>query len=256
MKKDTVILFVSHILNDKIVSRYHALKDETCSFADIFLLIQKNGDEILNVPEDINYYPFSVESLNELDYNPIRESIVPGSNHFALLQFYRDYPLYDYYWNIEYDVCFSGKWSFFFDKFSFVEADFLSSHIQIYPDYPEWAWWNTLEPQLLPIPQADYIKSFNPIYRITNRALALIDSMQVNGFRGHHEVLIPTLLNHYNLKIVDFGGNGKFVLPGYEEQFYLSEPNKERVNIGGTMSYRPVFESVGDVPDKLYHPVK
>lgn len=256
MKKDTVILFVTHRLSDTILDRFNVLKNQTDSFADVVLLYQKEENTGIDIPQDINWYTFNVESLNELDYNPICETIIPGSNHFALLRFYRDHPAYHYYWNIEYDVCFSGKWSRFFNEFSSGDADFLSSHLKRYADYPDWMWWDTMDTQLLSIPKSEYIKSFNPIYRISNKALALLDSMLANGLKGHHEVLIPTLLHYYHLKLVDFGGNGEFVMPGYEDRFYLSLPGKESIYVGGTMSYRPVLNSPGDIPDKLYHPVK
>jgi len=257
MKNNTVILFVTHLINDDILGRMSILKKQTDSFADVFLLYQKEDNDELILPEDIDCYAFNIEKLNELGYKPICKSIIPGSNHFSLLRFYKDYPSYNHYWNIEYDVCFSGEWSYFFSEFNSVEADFISSHVQRFADYPEWMWWRSMDTRLLILPQDKYVRSFNPIYRISNRALALIDSALFNGLKGHHEVVIPTVLSHYDLKIVDFGGDGEFVLQGYQNKFYLPSPIKNEPNgKGGTMCCRPVFKSIGDVPDKLYHPVK
>ena len=50
------------------------------------------------------------------------------------------------------------------------------------------------------------LRSFNPICRISNRALALGHERCKLGDRGHYEVLLPTLFKYFKLKISDFGG--------------------------------------------------
>ena len=115
----------------------------------------------MELPEGVSFYTFNIERLNGLGYHPIRETLIPGSNHFALLCFYKEHPSYSHYWNIEYDVCFSSEWSYFFDEFMAVKADFLSSHIQRYPDCPEWMWWEIVDTQSLMIPKDNHIMGGN-----------------------------------------------------------------------------------------------
>lgn len=74
------------------------------------------------------------------------------------------------------------------------------------------------------MPLSRLIKSFNPIYRISNRALELLDNtLKGRENWGHHEVFIPVILNYFNMKIIDFGGRGEFVISGNEDKFYFSQ---------------------------------
>lgn len=70
---------------------------------------------------------------------------------------------------------------------------------------------------------------------------------------GHHEVLIPTVLKHWGFSILDFGGNGEFVLPQFEERFYLMPSQYP----DGTMRDKPQMnEEELLIKDRLLHPVK
>lgn len=166
----------------------------------------------------------------------------------------KDYPHYDYYWNIEYDVIFSGKWEELFENFNCRETDFIASHIERYPQHPAWYWWNSLHLAEISLSSEQLIRSFNPIYRISNKALKLLDTVLKGRENwGHHEVLVPTVLSYYGLTLLDFGGRGEFVLPGFEERFYLMA-NK---GYPGSLRDVPVIdEDEMSVENKIYHPVK
>lgn len=107
----TVFLFATHKLTDFVLEQYYRLKLATKNIGVLYLLIEDG--ELQQIPVDVKYYSFSVDTLNELNYEPIEESIIPGSNHFPVLQFYKEHPEFLYYWNIEYDVYFNGKWESF-----------------------------------------------------------------------------------------------------------------------------------------------
>lgn len=259
MKKQ-VILLSSHIFNEFIISQYNKLREATGDNTDLFLLIElENGS--LAIPDNIKYFPFDVDTLNNLHYEPIEESIIPGSNHFPVFQFYKANPQYDYYWNIEYDVYFNGEWSVFFNTFNFIDSDFVSSHLERFHQTPNWTWWKSLQLKTIDIPQSQYVKSFNPIYRISNNAMNTLNKVLLAGNLGHHEVLIPTVLNYLGYKINDFGGIGEFVLPGFENSFYLTNPSVENsFYMGSSMRFRPIFNLNELDKEKnnnlLYHPVK
>lgn len=97
------------------------------------------------------------------------------------------------------------------------------------------------------------IRSFNPIYRISNWALKLLD-LVLKGREswGHNEVLIPTVLNYYGLSLLDMGGKGSFVPSGFEEKFYLMPDDDP-----GSLRHAPAIgtEEVR-IKNKIYHPVK
>ena len=75
------------------------------------------------------------------------------------------------------------------------------------------------------------IRSFNPIYRISGKALAHIHRALSEKWIGHHEVLLPTLLYHQGFRLLDFGGEGEFVADGGENLFYTSD----RSNLSGSL---------------------
>lgn len=258
--KTNVFLFVTHEINNEILSRYHRLQQEIKDLGEVFLLFHKEEDGNNNcilgdmISSDMTPYIFNIDMLNELDYEPIAETIIPGSNHFATLQFFVDNIEFKYYWVIEYDVVYTGNWSDFFLNFNSLEADFISSHIERYSDSPFWHWWNTLYLEDTKLQQHELIRSFNPIYRISNTALAFLNNL-LKGRKnwGHHEVLIPTALKHWGFSILDFGGNGEFVLPQFEEKFYLMPSQYNE----GTMRDKPVIkEEELLIENKLLHPVK
>lgn len=252
-----VILFTTHILNDFIQEQIMKIHNEMNKHADFFVLLQVDNIKRISLPSFINVYPYTIESINALGYEPLNDTIIPGSNHFSLLQFYHDYPHYDYYWNIEYDVFFNGKWIDFFKWFEDKDIDFFSSHIATLDEMPEWEHWNDIK-----INSKEYnnislfLKSFNPIYRLSNKALNCIDNFHQTGNVGHHELLIPTILNYFNFSIGDFGGNGTYIC--HSKELFYSKSNYASTWYGdSTMRFRPLFH-LDEIVDtnRLYHPVK
>jgi hypothetical protein len=191
-------------------------------------------------------YVVTHKSLAGLPYKSLYEEIVPGSAHFPLMLFFVDHPNYNYYWIIEGDVRFSGNWRTFFDAFSTFDDDFLASHVGNYYTDPSWYWWSHLWHPGRRIPLGCRIRSFNPIYRISRRALQYLHKSQCQGWCGHFEVLIPTLLDRGGFKLGDFGGTGPFVAAGGENRFYTEH----------TLRHRPIFPVIGERKNTLYHPVK
>ncbi len=262
MKKTEAVLLAAHKIDDFILSQYNALEAGVNPWRKLYLMLQEN-EQTLNktLPESITSYNFSVNSLNDLNYIPITDGIIPGSNHFPLLQFYKDFPNYDYYWNIEYDVYFNGDWNEFFNCFEKKEADFLSSHIEYFFQRPLWTWWKSLNIISLPTNPLFLLKSFNPIYRISNAALQTLDMVLKAKNSGHHEALIPTILKHLDFSIEDIGGLGDFCDLELKNKYYESLPELDNFYTESTMRFRPVFdkkemESNPMKNNRLYHPVK
>jgi hypothetical protein len=255
-QQECAILLTTHFIDDYILYQLEKLEREVGDYGDLYVLFQSD-----NIKSSWKYkykhYDFNYESLSSLGYQPWSDTIVPGSNHFPLLLFYKDNPQYLYYWNIEYDVCFSGNWSDFFSFFKDKKEDFISSHIETKEDNPEWNRWNEMELQGISIQEDRYVKSFNPIYRISGNALAFLDRFLKCGHRGHHELLIPTVLNENGFNLADLGGHGRFCYNGYENLFYIGGQSHHPWYMDSTMRYRPVFRLEDmSVVNKLYHPIK
>lgn len=252
-----VVLLVAHVLNKTLVYKYFQLKEQIQE-ADVILLLNNEDEPIdMTMLNGIDCRFFDMDMLNELHYVPIEETLIPGSNHFALLWFFLHNPRYEYYWNIEYDVDFTGNWNLLFKSFQNESTDFISTQIYSYEENPNWYWWESYHAITLDIPLNQRIHSFNPIYRISQAALEFLDFFLKKGNSGHHEVLIPTALFHSGFKIMDFGGNGSFVLSKNKERFYLNSTTIPEL-VYGTMAAKPHLSSISsfNIPNKLFHPVK
>lgn len=250
-----VILFSTHILNDFVKGQIKKLNEDSKGIADMYVLLQEDNISPVHIPSGVSVYPFSIESLNSLGYEPWTNTIVPGSNHFPVLQFYLSHTEYDYFWNIEYDVTFTGNWNTFFRFFDDKNEDFITSHIASVSERPNWNRWHDMElVEKDSIPFENYMKSFNPIYRISNRALNFIDGFLRKGNRGHHELLLPTVLHHHGFSLGDFGGNGRFIY-GKEELFYTNE-DMDRYDTS-SMRFSPAYHpSEVLLLNMIYHPIK
>ncbi len=239
------ILIVTNRMSKDVIKRYHKLRKAAAELDDVFLLYHTKDIRMPIEMEGIKIETFTDEILINLHYQPIRKTLVPGSNHFPVLNFFINHPDYTHYWSIEDDVAFSGNWSDFFENVSpNLDYDFITSHIRRYADLPEWPWWKTLTAVEGKTNREEMINSFNPIYRISNRALKYIDTCLKGGYSGHHEVLLPTLLKKAGFTIADFGTEDNHVTPRLS---YCTL---------STMRWKPVFLVPANKKNKLYHPAK
>lgn len=225
---DQLLHSVTSTGNTDVYFAYHLHKGKVCP-------------EILRTCK--NTFLFSSSILTDIGYSPIGDSLVPGNNHFPLLYFFLKHSEYDYYWLVEDDVRFTGKWQYLLDSFADDSTDFISSRLQWQEDNPSWYWWYSLQVPDIP-GNIKKIKSLNPVCRLSHAALHVIDDALRNGWKGHHEVLIPTLIYNRGLTLKDFGGDGSFVPTGNTYRFY--DPD--------TMGIKPVLPDGRN--NYFFHPVK
>ena len=258
--KKNAVLLSTHIVNDFVVRKYRKLySDLNGNGYDVILLYNMEDENKLDIPIDVECFTTNSESINDLGYEPIEETLLPGSCNFPVLRFFTDRPSYKFYWFVEYDVEFTGDWLTLMNDCdeNLADYDFLGCYVERFDEEKNgcWPWWhrsNNVGYKL-----KDCIKGFNPICRYSNKALAYIDYYLKKGYSAHSEVLITTCLYHGGFKIGDFGGKGEFVSEGYENRYYI--PNLSGTN-DGTMRYRPLYtlkdiERTG-LRDKLFHPLK
>lgn len=241
-----VVLYLTNKSNEWTLSAFHALEQSLQGKADVYFAYHQQGDVLPVSLQNIeNQFVFTSDILSELGYTPIEEGkLVPGSNHFPLLKFFKENQGYDYYWLVEDDVRFSGEWKEFFGSFASCTSDFLSSVIETKAENPNWYWWTSLKTGNAVIAEEKLLKSFNPIYRLYSQALACVDAHLRKGWMGHHEVLLPTLLYNKGFLLEDFGGEGAFVCPENKAKFYNDT----------SMHIAPVLPD--DRKNYLFHPVK
>lgn len=132
-------------------------------------------------------------------------------------------------WLIEYDVRFTGRWAEFLASFD-LSADLLASRVRTPADTPRWHWWHSLQaPGSCPA-----FAAYCPIMRLSRRAAELLRDAHAAGWRGHTEVLLPTVMRWHGLSVQDFG-----------PRWYTPE----------TLRWRPVHDST-PLAGQLYHPIK
>lgn len=240
------VLYLTNKSNEWTLSAFHALEQSLQGVADVYYAYHQQGDVLPVSLQNIeNQFVFTSDILSELGYTPIEEGkLVPGSNHFPLLKFFKENQGYDYYWLVEDDVRFSGEWKEFFGSFASCTSDFLSSVIETKAENPNWYWWTSLKTGNAVIAEEKLLKSFNPIYRLARQALTCIDAHLRIGWMGHHEVLLPTLLYNKGFLLEDFGGEGSFVRLENKSKFYDDT----------SMRIAPVLPD--DRKNYLFHPVK
>jgi hypothetical protein len=252
-----VVLFISHIVNDETIKRFRKLNKDLSCRCEVYWAYHQVQD-IPYFPQDIKTYIFNFDKLRELGYSPLYRNTIYTNVNYILQRFYKDYPQYERYWSIEYDVVFTGNWDLLISTLENYDADLISCHIEKYSadNNGDWYWWKPLFLVDCNIPIENCVKAFNPIYALSNRALNFLDDFLRKRNCAHFETLISTALYNNSFKLVDMGGIGSFTPPELRNKFYVQGVG---VN-NGTMRFRPVFleEEVDAlcVSDKLFHPLK
>ena len=141
-----VVLLATHIINDFVLTKYWRLcRKLDCGKYDVVLLVNKSYDMDYSVPDDVRCFFTDCDTLNELCYEPIEESLLPGSCHFPVLRFFLDNKRYSQYWFVEYDVEYTGEWNTIMNDCdeNLSDYDFLSCHVERFDAEKNgnWAWW-------------------------------------------------------------------------------------------------------------------
>jgi hypothetical protein len=254
----TAILFFTHRFDAVPLERWDKLVREAGSCGTCYVQTQARD----NPPPSLgpNTYLFDFEALLAQYPGIVRRSFLTNCQ-IPTLNFFREHEAYDYAWVVEYDACFSGHWSALFRAFDGDPSDLLCCHLRTFGDEPDWAWWRSLHPPHpdAAIPDDGLVRGFMPVYRLSRRAAAYLDARMKEGWRGHFEGLVPTLLRCGGFALRDIGGDGPFTPPGFRNRFYTSfdwARGAQSLFHFGTFRYRPTWARCGRRRNTLYHPVK
>jgi hypothetical protein len=167
----------------------------------------------------------------------------------------------DHLWVCEYDVDFAGRWSDLFGRFADHGADLLTTTVMYRREQPRWPWWRTARAPH-GVPEEGWVRSLNPLMRVSTRLLEAYASAMSEEWQGHYEFTLATAALAAGLSIVDLGGEGSFVPAGRERSVYVGKSPAGRPK-DLTFGFRPVrdhyfHERPGafEQPGLLYHPVK
>jgi hypothetical protein len=260
------VLIMTHFLDQFIVDKFNRIRNEVPSGYDVFLLIHVESNEPI-CPRELEAYKdkiyfYTTQEILKLPYparcNP-KEWIDNRSFQVDLLLacFHKNNPGYDYYWGIEYDVHYEGRWEVFFERFERSAADLLGTmmgsaikapHVtNLLPPFHD---HSGKRPDL-----NEVVVGFFPLYRLSKRLLDGIHIEYKRGWNGHYEVTWGTIAKRYGYEIEDFGGSGPYTKPHNKHVFYFANMNRWDKN-PGTFVFRPKISRIRKKENTLWHPVK
>jgi hypothetical protein len=259
------VLVKSHFFNSAIEAKWRRLCRE--SPPDWRVLIALNcGDGPERIPEGAAHLPASAfflcshRSLLTLPYptkcDPTGWRINPGNADLIPLLYMARHPEVGQVWGIEYDVHFEGAWSALFEHFAGSAADLLTTTIYRQSETPDKRLSPPFRsPSFAEYREAERIRAFLPLYRLSRDGFAAIDRAYRAGAGGHHELTWPTILHHAGLALEDIGGAGAWVRPENVDRFYFNTPGNFSL-APGTFVFRPPFGAIVGRRNTLWHPVK
>jgi len=257
--KKLAVIFQTTLLDKKNLKLYRKLQKGVEGVGDVFFLFdQENGvNRLKGDEEEVKVHSFGISEILKMGFSMMSDRLIPGNVFFAHIHFYEAHPEYDYYWLVEDDVRYSGNWATFFDTFSGYKHDFVSTNLFDYDQHPDWYWWHEFSHPTKRVELNERLRSFDPIYRMSNRAFRYFAEELRTGWRGHYEQLIPTLLRlRPELTMMDMGNDGSFTPPELKNKVYKSFPTNDGSGPGATFYFRPIRYFYGAKKNHIYHPVK
>lgn len=200
-------ILLTHVWNEAIEFKFNRIRSELSKICDCFILFDRsNNDIVLNLNSKYVHKYTADEIETELGYNCFEKGrISPGSAILPIINFSKNNK-YLHYWVMEYDFEFTGDFKLLVNSIINEQVDLAACHFYSYSEQPSWMWWKTIKYND-GSPGEDIrsmFRAFFPIFRISNTSLKLLDSKYTDGFLGHYEGLVPTLLKSNNLICFDF----------------------------------------------------
>lgn len=257
MASETVVVFLSHILTRGLVDEFERLAAAGEAHDTVFCYDNSRGDyaeRLFATPP--RRHLFTLDELFATGYprKGRTRRFHPGNQDLAFIHYHRRHPGYRHYWFIEHDVRFTGSWARFFAAAGESDADLLGTTLCDRTSHPDWRFWHTVRSPAGT--SADgRVRGFFPIVRLSGRALMALHEAYVEGWDGHFEGAMPTILAARGLTLEDLGGDGPYVPTGHTNRFYVNTP-ADRLLSPGTLVFRPRIDRPGSAADTLWHPVK
>lgn len=261
----SAILYYSHFVSPAVQREVARLRAELDDRYDIFLAGYCRRAGALGGIKCVPTLEYLADQLTALPYPGKARQFDPenffGNADTVPMKFFLDRPGYNYYWIVEYDVRFSGKWPELLADLSSSRADLLCTTMQSWNENPNWAHWQTLAGGGEAVPMERRVKGFMPFCRLSPALLQACDARYRSGWSGHYEVIWPTVASLAGLRLEDIGGDGSFTPPKRRGRYYRNTPS-EWSQFPGSFVYRPSFADRNlfgpqcHFSGTLWHPVK
>lgn len=232
---------------------------------DFLLVFDESEKKTPEIYKTFDYIKINRNTIfEELQINWTLIKSVYRNIYVAMLKARLMKPGYNNYWYVEDDTYFNGNWSLLFDACAKDNSDFISTNLRKFKENSDWYIADTLvPPNSENVLIEDIICAFTVIYRIKGFAIDYILKKMQEGWKGHIEVLFPTLLHLNNFKMKDFGGTTYREFKGLSDEYFINKHKRfyNVVDENGvhhttcTNSKRRIFEEM-KVKDVIYHPLK
>ncbi len=261
MNKNSVA-FISHVWTPDIQRIFERLKSEAPPDHDVRFILSSDASDTMPTSIANGHIHICCSSILELPYSEKCQSgewDINGNLDLVFLEFRRRLPDYQFYWFIEYDVHYEGRWSRFFERFQDSKADLIGTTLEYISKIPHKL--QTLSYPRLVVPEtaewneSRLIKGFFPICRLTASLLDALDLAYRAKIGGHYEIIIPTVALQHDMAIEDIGGDGPFVQEQNRNCFYFAN-GASYTHSPGSFVFRPNIGQVLRRENTLWHPVK
>lgn len=218
-----ILLDSTNLDYEETQERIHELKIGS----NVFLL---NEGFITRQLEPLGYVIEKYEGNNPLFYGNCMLMVM---YMYQTLQFAH----IDYFWIIEHDVYFNGDWSKLVDFYDNTKnIDFVTNNIKKYDP----TWWHANQYNFVEDIDKKYFRtSFNPIMRISDKGMKVLDKSYKKGNSGFYELYIQTMFDYKGLTSSQF------------KTFGFADNNTFTYMKGRSFTKDDMTEE-----NKLYHPVK
>jgi hypothetical protein len=250
------LLFLCHRSESGFIARFKALEKAFKPYGDTFFVYDASHAPVPDLLKALRHFAFSRASLDALSYPRLHDELMPGHVHFPMLDFALQHPAYAHYWVIEYDVRLTAPWRLFFRLLQRSKADFIGTHLRRYAEQRAWYWWPSFSAPDQTVDVTGCVRFFGPIYRISRLAVELVDARLKSGYKGHQEVVLPTLIASAGLSLQDLTRSSHFGCSTRWSWYTHQRADRAGYLAKSSMRFRPPMDNAGMRPFTLYHPVK
>jgi len=128
----------------------------------------------------------------------------------------------EYYWLVDDRVLWEDLKPAFERDFFCCDADLLATVLRTHSDESTWFWWPSLKSPLGDNRKNQGVAALLCLARFSRRAAEEILRGIEEGWEGHPEAVVPTLVSLAGLKIEDIGGDGTFAPDDRKGRWYDS----------------------------------
>jgi hypothetical protein len=262
------VLFLTHRWDGRLARHFEKLRREAGAVMPVYLVFHQSRENVIPaglVPDLIVNDEIIRERFPRryADFAANPPHSIYNNLDLIWLTAFLDPKLaaFDRLWWLENDVDYSGNWGGLFAATLAYPEDLIATFLRWRREEPRWMWLDEIvDPLNSP---SDQLMGFFPASRFSRRAITAVCDAYANPvWRGHFELLIPTVVHRAGLSLAELGGWGTFTPPErrgrhYQGDFTTGVNGFYTFGAGPAMQHYYAESRLGFwSDDRLHHPVK